>query len=141
MEDDITTINREKIIDMRLELTLFLLILLTCSNCALISVSGIDDYKKAKQRHEVEKIRASTLEAKYINLPKESVIEELGKPNEVMHREFSYFIDQDCRRNGCPEGKSDEVWIYDFKIMDETGLTFSEIWIYMKEGKIVRIAG
>lgn len=126
---------------MRINLIFVILIFMTCSNCALMSAPEINDFKKAKQRHEVEKMRASTLEAKYINSPKESVIEELGKPSEVIHREYSYFIDPSCHKTGCPEGKSDEVWIYDFKIMDERGLTFSEIWIYIKEGKIVKIAG
>ena len=126
---------------MKTKFIFILLIFMSCSNCALMNASEINDFQKAKQRHEIEKVRASTLEEKYINLPKESIVEELGKPNEVLRRGFSYFINQDCRKNGCPEGKSDEVWIYDFKITNETGLTYSEIWVYIREGKIVKIAG
>jgi hypothetical protein len=118
-----------------------ILIFMICPNGFTMGASQIGDFKKAKQRHEVQKLRAEVLEEKYRNLPKEDIVAELGKPSEIIKKEFSYFTDSNCHKNGCPEGRSDEVWIYDFKISDERGLNFSQIWVYIKEDKIVKVGG
>ena len=118
-----------------------LLIFVTCSNCALLSAPGPSDFQISKKDNEMTKIQASVLEVKYVNSPKESIIDELGKPHEIIHRGYSYFRDSNCHKTGCPEGKSNEVWIYQFRGKDERGMYSYEIWVYIKEGKIVRIAG
>jgi len=117
---------------------LVLLVLMTCSNC---SASSIDDYKKAKAQHDTIRIQANFLDAKYVNLPKESIIDELGKPSKIIKEDSPYFLDQSCRKNGCPLGNSDEFWIYQFRDKDERGIRSYQILIFIKEGKIVRIEG
>jgi len=106
-----------------------------------MSASTIDDFKRAKARDDATKIQAVFLDTKYVNLPKESIVDELGKPHEIIHKGYEYFSDQNCRHNDCPFGKSDEVWIYQFRDRDERGIHSYQIWIYIKEGKIVRIEG
>ena len=120
------------------KIILVFLLLLTCSNC---SASSIDDYKKAKAQHDNIRIQAGVLEAKYINLSKESIVDELGKPNKIIKENWPYFLDQSCRKDGCPLGNSDEVWIYQFKDNSERGIHSYQIGVYIKEDKIVRIEG
>lgn len=120
------------------KIVLIFLILFTCSNC---SASSIDDYKKAKALHDNIRIQASVLEAKYLNLPKESIVDELGKPNKIIKESWPYSLDQSCRKDGCPLGYSDEVWIYQFKDNSKRGIHTYQIGVYIKEDKIVRITG
>lgn len=115
-----------------------LLVMMTCSSC---SASSIDDFKRAKERDNADKIQANILDAKYVNLPKESIIDELGKPSKIIKEDSPYFLDQSCRKSGCPLGNSDEFWIYQFRDRDERGLHFYQILIFIKESKIVRIEG
>lgn len=117
---------------------LVFLVLITCSNC---SASSIDDYKKAKAQHDNIMIQASVLEVKYLNLPKESIIDELGKPSKIIKEKWPYFLDQSCRKDGCPLENSDEVWIYQFTDSSKGGVHSYQIGIYIKEDKIVRIGG
>ena len=115
------------------------LLLVMCTNCTLISASSIDDFKKGKQFNDAVKIQADDLDVKYVGSPKESIIAELGKPYEIIHKQFKYAEDKNCHEDGCPMGKSDEVWIYQFRDNSKKGIHSYEIGVYIKEGKIVRI--
>ena len=115
------------------------LFLIMCTNCTLISASSIDDFKKGKQFNDAVKIQANDLDAKYVGSSKGSIIDELGKPYEIIHKQFTYAEDKNCHEKGCPMGKSDEVWIYQFRDTSKNGIHSYEIWVYIKEGKIVRI--
>ena len=116
-----------------------LFVLFTCSNCALMGMSSPDDFQKAKAQSDVIRTQAVFLDAKYVGLPKESVIDELGKPFKILKEDSPYFLDQNCRKNGCPLGKSDEFWIYEFRKKNEAGVLFYQILVFIKENKIVRI--
>ena len=121
------------------KIILVLFALMLCSNCS--ATSSMDDYKKAKAQHETIQIQTSILDAKYVNLPKENIIVELGKPYKILKEESPYFLDQSCRKNGCPLGQSDEFWIYQFQNKDGKGVHSYQILVFIKEGKIVRIEG
>lgn len=118
---------------------LILLVFMMCTNCTSMSASSIDDFKKAKQLNDTVKIQANDLDVKYVNSSKESIVAELGRPYEVIHKKFPYAVDKNCHEKGCPMGKSDEVWIYQFRDNSQKGIHSYEIWVYIKEDKIMRI--
>lgn len=121
------------------KIILVLFALMFCSNCSATSL--IDDYKKAKAQHDTVQIQSSVLDAKYVNLSKESIIDELGKPKKIIKEEWPYFLDQSCRQDGCQLGYADEVWIYEFTDGSKKGVHSYQIGVYIKEGKIVRVGG
>ena len=121
------------------KIILVIFVLLFCSNCS--AASSMEDYKKAKAQHDTIHVQASALDTKYVDLPKEKIIDELGKPNKIVKEDSPYFLDQSCRKSGCPLGNSDEFWIYQFRSRNENGVYSYQILIFIKEGKIVRIEG
>lgn len=85
------------------------------------------------------KEQASVLNSKFIGSDKATIITALGKPKKKSFEPYPYRLDLNCQGNNCKRGYSDEIWFYEFKRKFTSGWEGYSVYVYFKEGKVVRI--
>ncbi len=83
--------------------------------------------------------QAIVLDSKYVGADKEAILAVLGKPRKTVNESAPYKLDVNCKGKDCPTGYSDEQWFYEFKRKFSSGWEAYSVYVYFKEGKVVRI--
>ena len=116
----------------------FFIIFLLLFNCGCASADS-SDFQKAKATSEVRKLDAKILDAKYVGFTKEEFIKDFGKPKKIIVDAYPYSLDVNCYAADCLEGMANELLIYEFSSRDERGKYFYSVYVYIKDGVVVRI--
>lgn len=108
------------------------------SNISCASADGTD-FQKSKKWTEAKQMEKNILDSKYVGFTKEDFIKDFGKPKKVLKETSPYPLDANCYAGDCPSGVSDELLVYEFSERTERGITFFTLFVYLKDGKVVRI--
>ncbi len=120
-------------------LSIFLFLCLTIFGCA---ASSADLNKMAQDAFKVKKelnLQASSLDLEFIGADRDRIRSALGEPRKILHEPSPYSLDRNCRGSHCEGGVSDEIWFYEFKREFSSGWEAYSVYVYFKEGKVVRI--
>ena len=122
-----------------MRLSFILILSLTIFGCA---ASSVDLNKMAQDAFKVKKelnLQASALDLEFAGADRDTIRSALGKPKKMLNEPSPYSLDRNCRGSHCEGGVSDEIWFYEFKRKFPSGWEYYTVYVYFKDGKVVRI--
>ena len=83
--------------------------------------------------------RSAYLDKKFLGADKNAILEFFGKPRNKSIEPYPYLVNPNCSEKNCEKEYSDEIWFYEFKKKAVGGWEFYSVYVYFKDGKVVRV--
>ena len=112
---------------------------LTIFGCVASSADLNKMAQDALQEKEVLNEESAALDQKFLGTDRDTIRSAFGKPREISYEPYPYSLDRHCRGSRCEGGVSDEIWFYQFKKRFSSGWVAYSLYVYFKDGKVVRI--
>jgi len=129
-------IKKEILMLRRIILALVLFSVLGCTTSSAdlnrIAQDSIRENQEWKQH-------TADLDSKYLGADEVVIINAFGKPENKSNEPYPYKLDPNCYGKDCEKGYSDEIWFYEFKRKTSSGTEFYSVYVYFKDGKVVRV--
>lgn len=119
--------------------TVLIVILFSALGCTSSSADLNRIAQESIRENQELKRQAADLESDYLGVDEVAISNALGKPKNKSNEPYPYKIDPDCYGRDCEQGYSDEIWFYEFKRKTSSGIEFYTVYIYFRNGKVVRI--
>jgi len=122
-----------------IRLSVFLILSITILGCA---ASSADLNRMAQDAFTVSKelnSQSAALDLEFNGVDRDTIRSALGKPRKISYEPYPYSLDRNCRGSHCEGGFSDEIWFYTFKKKFPSAWEAYSVYVYFKEGKVVRI--